>query len=509
MMSGSLSTTVARRTEFFGLLRCLGATPAQVRRFVVQEALSWCLTAVPAGLAASAVTVWALCALLRGLTPTWFAAIPVFGISVPGLLAGAVIGILTVLIAARTPSRRAARVSPLAAVSGGAGTVFEARGAADTRLFPVETALGIHHAVGDRKNLLLLTGSFAISIVLFLSFSLGISFLHHALRAMQPWTPDVSVVSSSLTCEIPDTLREQLSSHPAVKRIFGRGFAYDIPAVLGGQSGRVTLLSYEEHQFGWAEKQLRAGSMDEARSGTGVLVYGAEDLDLNPGDILSLETSRGSREVPVAGILSYLPFDRGDNLALIVASEDLFESLTGESGSTILDLQLSDQSDEAVQELRDITGDAYTFSDSRASNTEIRAVYLSAALFVYGFLAVITLIAALSEINSIRMSVHARIRQYGAMRAVGMELRQLRVMVSAETLTGLLLGLTVGLAAGFPLHWLLHMKLITARWGDPWAFPLMEFSVIGLVMLLSAILAITGPVREIGRQSVVDTIRSA
>ena len=42
MIASSLNSNVAQRTEFFGLMRCIGATPKQVMRLVRKEALSWC-----------------------------------------------------------------------------------------------------------------------------------------------------------------------------------------------------------------------------------------------------------------------------------------------------------------------------------------------------------------------------------------------------------------------------------------------------------------------------------
>ena len=152
MILGSLNSNVAQRTEFFGMMRCLGATGRQVRRFVRLEALSWCKTAIPLGLAASMVIVWFLCGMLKAISPTYFGEMPILGISLIGLLAGCVIGLLTVLAATRTPAKKASGVSPLTAVSGNADTVFAAKRAADTRLFHVETALGIHHASGSKKT---------------------------------------------------------------------------------------------------------------------------------------------------------------------------------------------------------------------------------------------------------------------------------------------------------------------------------------------------------------------
>lgn len=506
MILGSLNSNVAQRTEFFGMMRCLGATGKQVRRFVRREALSWCRTAIPLGLAASVVTVWILCGILKAISPTYFGEMPTLGISWGGLACGCGIGLLTVLAATRTPAKKASRVSPLTAVSGNANTVFAAKRAADTRLFRVETALGIHHAAGSKKNLLLLTASFAFSMILFLSFSTGIDFMRHALTPLRPYTPDVSVVTGDNSCTIPDELQAELAENPAVKRIFGRSFAYDLPARLEGEDKKVNLISYEKYQFGWAMDDLRAGSMEAVQRGEGVLLVERSGFLAEVGEEIGLETKLGLQKVSVAGILSYAPFDSSNVSGTLICSESLFRQLTGETGYTILDLQLKDQSDAAVEELRDIAGKNYSFSDQRAGNQEVRAVYYSFALFVYGFLAIVALIAAFNIINSIGMSASARMGQYGVMRAIGTSVRQLRSMVIAETFTYVVCGLFLGLGAGLPLHRFLYQRIITSRWGDVWTLPVFECIVIAAVIIGSAVIAVVGPIRRIYRMSVVETI---
>lgn len=332
MILGSMNSSVANRTAFFGMMRCLGATAKQVRRYVRTEALFWCLKAIPMGLFASIVTVWGLCRMLQVLTPRWFSEMPGFGISLPGVVFGIVIGLLTVFAASRTPARKASEVSPLTAVSGNADTVFAAKRAAHTGRLHVETALGLHHAAGSRKHLILLTSSFAFSIILFLGFGIGIDFMKHALVGLRP--------------DAPGTVNVE----------------------------------------------------------------------------------------------------------------------------------------------------------------EARAVYFSFSLFVYGFLAVVALIAAFNIVNSMAMSVSARMRQYGAMRAIGISVRQLQSMIAAETLTYLAGGLAEGLLLGLPLHCYLYRQAITERWGGAWSLPVWECLVIVAVMAVAAVAAMTGPVRRIREMSVVETI---
>ena len=109
-----------------------------------------------------------------------------------GIVLGVVVGVLTVLIAAHSPAKRAAKVSPATAVSGNVGNTNKGHRTRFIGFIKIDTALGINHAVSARKNLILMTGSFALSIILFFGFSAGLDFAK-ALSGNDPEKADLLI----------------------------------------------------------------------------------------------------------------------------------------------------------------------------------------------------------------------------------------------------------------------------------------------------------------------------
>lgn len=162
-------------------------------------------------------------------------------------------------------------------------------------------------------------------------------------------------------------------------------------------------------------------------------------------------------------------------------------------------------SDEDINAIRNIVGGEHKFSDKREQNTS--GTYTAFLLFIYGFLAIITLVTVLNIMNSISMSVSARIKQYGAMRAVGMDEHQVTKMIAAEAFTYALSGCVLGCVIGLPLSKVLYDSLITSHYSyNTWSFPVIPFAIILVVVFASAIVAVYTPAKRIRSMAVTDTI---
>ena len=68
MISASFRTNVRDRIQFYGLLRCIGASEKQVRHFVVLQGLRQSIKGVPIGLLAGQIITWCACLLLKSVS---------------------------------------------------------------------------------------------------------------------------------------------------------------------------------------------------------------------------------------------------------------------------------------------------------------------------------------------------------------------------------------------------------------------------------------------------------
>ena len=512
MISSNMNSSVAQRTQFFGMMRCIGMSKQQIVRFVRLEVLNWCKTAVPIGLVLGILASWVLCAALRFLVGEEFSNIPLFGISGIGIVSGILVGVITVLLAARTPAKHAAKVSPIAAVTGNSETVKTGQHAVHTGFLRIETALGVRHAVAAKKNLFLMTGSFALSIILFLSFSVLIDFVDH-LMPQSAAAFDIDIVSSDGANSIDSDLVQTLANMEGVKQVYGRRSSFDVAAGLDGDttlSSTVDLVSFDDFDLKALQKDgtLRWGSdLSKIYGDSGyVLATWDQNSSWAVGDTILV----GNEQLTIAGLLQYDPFS-GDGLTggkiTLITSGETFTRLTGITDYSLIMIQTtSGATDEDVAAIRQIVEEnGYTMNDKRDERTS--GTYFAFVACVYAFLGIITLVTVMNIMNSISMSVSARIKQYGSMRAVGMDGRQLSKMILAEAFTYAFWGCFIGCAIGLPFSKMMYDFLITNQFPyASWSLPVGSLAVIVLFVIVAALLAAYSPAKRIRTISVTETI---
>lgn len=519
MISSSMNSNVAQRMQFFGMLRCIGASKKQIMNFVRLEALNWCRMAVPGGIGLGILTTWVVCAGVKYMVGGEWEDISIFVVSPLGILCGAIIGVVTVLLAAQAPAKRAAKASPVSAVSGSAGDLKNVKHAA-AHFGKVETSIGIHHAISSKRNLFLMTGSFAFSIILFLCFSVFIE-LAGCLIPQKASSPDIDIQDEDRSNRIGASIVEQIREINGVTHAFGRRVCFDFPAQLpdkaeGGKDafyqGKVDLMSYDDYQLELLvkDKDLRKGSDIKKVFGDShyVLTIWDRDMPLEIGDHVRI----GDEDLEIAGMLKYNPFTNSggsEGVITIISSEETFVRMTGITDYAVVDVQVEkglkeSEREDVVEQVRRLA-DGHGIRDRGDEDTSKE--FATFVVFAYGFVAMIAFVALLNIVNSISMSVSARITQYGAMRAIGMSVKQLTRMIAAEAFAYALFGCIAGCGIGIPLSKQIYDFLITAHfyyfsWSMPWG----QLGIILLGISVGVGAAVYAPAKRIKNMEITETI---
>ena len=505
MISGSMNSNVAQRTKFFGMMRCIGASRQQIIRYVRLEALNWCKTAVPVGLVTGTAIEWGVCAFLRYGVGGEFAAMPVFALSPVGLLSGAMVGIVTVLLAAQSPAKRASKVPPMAAVSGNSDTALSVRHTTKRKIRKVERTLGIHHATASKKNWFLLTASFSLSIILFLCISVGLDFAHELLPVTRSWQADTDITLTGYANErvLAQGLSDEISGITGVEHVWSSSYTEHVPAASSRQEiDHVNITSYSEYMLDCADESLVQGNLSEVYGDSGkAMTVLNKDNPIKVGDIIQVA---GQEIEVVCGVSSGLyPSEYS-----IICSQETFARLTGEQNYSMIGIQLSSKAtDETVKQISSLAESNVIFGDDRQRNQEDANTWLATKFLLYSFMAIIAMITLFNIINSISMSVSARMKQYGVMRAIGMSARQIGKMVAAETFIYVGFGCVTGCAVGLPLSKYMFASLITAHFFyASWSVPVAQIVVVVLFMLVSSAAAVYAPLRRIREMEIAETI---
>ena len=502
MISSCMNSNVAQRTKFFGMMRCIGASKQQIVRFVRLEALNWCKTAIPIGCALGTVTCWVSCAVLKFIVKGEWVDMPLFSVSINGILCGAAVGIITVFIAAQSPAKQASKVSPVAAISGNTGVSGKIVHAANTKFLKVETSLGIHHATGAKKNLILMTGSFALTIMLFLTFSACLDIVHKLLPSVSDFTPDITIASQDDSNSIDRSLAEEISEIPGVESVFGMMYSIECPAEINGNAETVDLYSYGDTMMDSFKKSVISGDMSKIYGNSKyVLAVYSQYTTLNVGDKVKI----GDEELEIGCVVSE-GVGSVSGSAVVVCSEETYTRLTGEQDYAMVGIVLEkDVSEMAVNKIYDLA-EGNIIADSREKNSEVSGSYWVFRIAAYSFLAIISLITILNIMNSVSMGVSARIKQYGAMRAVGMGSRQVTKMIAAEAATYAICGTVAGVVLGLLLHYLIYVKVVITHFGGIWNIPFTTIAIILLLVIFSCVMAVYAPAKRIRNMAITETI---
>jgi putative ABC transport system permease protein len=531
VIANTFSILFAQRARDFALLRCVGATRRQVLRSVRVEALALGVAAASLGLLVGTGLGYLLVALAKSALPSGSMAYPTP--SPQWYAAALVTGVLVTLVAAWLPTRRAVRVSPLAALRPddstsmrtGAGRLRVAlgllaiaAGAALLALSVSEHQPGAMVAGGVTSfSGVLLLGPVLVPALIRVAGGIGGRLAgpparlaaENAVRNPRRTAATTAslLVGVTLTTAV---LVGLASSRSAVDTDLDRDYPIDLamtatdrplPADLLGRVQAVPGVGTAVPLAGVDAEVTGAGTLPVLTPGdVAEVVHGSPRIATpRPGEIWLPGDHAGRSRVTVrVGERSeVLRVNSGDSWgdAAIVAPETL-AALTGETQTWAVWVRAGDGAD-----AEDLAGDLDALSqaaDAGLTNSlrERSWVVLQLDILtgtVVALLGIAVVIALIGIGNTLGLSVLERSRENALLRALGLTRRQLRATLAAEALLLSVVATVLGSVIGVTFAWVSLHALVAAAVDQaplvlPWGQLLTVVVVAGVAGLLSSVL---------------------
>ena len=618
LIYNAFSISVSERTRQFGLLKSIGATDRQTRRAVLTEALLLCVIGIPLGLLAGCGGIGLT---LRYLQDAFNQIVNIDGaenitirlvLNAPALLIAAGIGLLTALVSAWIPARRATRLSPIAAIRQSRDVKVRAKevkvSSLTGRLFGFPGLLAAKNFKRSRRQYRATVLSLFLSIVLFISAFSFSGYLRKnvggnvneaaadvlaAVVDLDAFPADLdpeTMLQEMLALDAVDdgrwayfescssVLPEEVLNRDALSLIGGpelqslNFYVYYVPeetyaalcaeagvdpasgqavayaegtmylkngAELGSHREHYTLLKPETLPapvtlYGW--NVLNGSSylivVEETDEAGNFIRYGCtldEDVISPEGDVqevgedgliwFSAEEVMTKNEAVIGGLIRKTPLCSLDNSVALWLPLSQKPTLSDSPPNTAADSGLrfflkaskhADARDQVETYLSSLCVEehwAFHVRDQRSNEETTHAALLVLDVFTFGFILLISLIAAANVFNTISTNVALRRREFATLKSVGMGGRAFGRMMRFECLLygskALLLGLPVSVGISYLIWRFVNLSFGYGGYAPPWTGIGIAAGSVFLVVFATMLYA-TGKIR---RDNPIDALK--
>ena len=516
--SFNISTT--ERTHEFGMLSSLGATPRQIRRSVIIEALYIGVVAIPVGIVLGiAATLLLLLAsnsllglediVMRFASPWWL------------YVAVIVLGLVIVWLASASAAIRASRLSPIEAIRSTQDIKVNPKKLKTNRFlasyFGVGGVIASKNLKRSRQKYRTTVISIVVSVAVFVGLS---SFVIDSQRIVRAFIPDfgANYIVSGGSIEDYQAIVDKFHLNDYVIQRSVR------------TSGAISVISLSSNYF---EKYAQSvGIRDDYEHAAILNNYitethsnGAQTvkrvLDYNAGDNFTLkmyieegEPETTELRLTISKLTDKRPMGlEAIEMPTIFISDNFYakDQLYFDNYSDYLFANPGDASEGIsayLLEKMDVEAERHMYGLDIGSAREMADnLIMLAAIFMYGFIIVVALIGVTNIFNTIYTNIHLRAKEFAMLKSVGMTDQEFHRMIWLESILYTLRALLIGLPLGILISYGVHSLLVNGGVTLPYELPLIPIIIAVLVVALLISVIMHYSVRQVSRQNIIETIR--
>ena len=228
-------------------------------------------------------------------------------------------------------------------------------------------------------------------------------------------------------------------------------------------------------------------------------LYETTDENGNFIDLSNIEIAVRTKELPMGGIF------RDEGYPVLIVSDEYINKLQ-DVGLRSMNISAEDpyKVQEKIIEIDKTNKDnIFNFEEEVKANNTLNLII---SIFLYGFIAVISIIGITNIFNTITTNMALRNREFAILKSIGMTNKEFRKMINYESFIYGLKALILGLPVGVLLSYLIH-EVTSDIYQEPYQLPIVP--IIISIIFVFVVIAITMQysVKKTKKQNIIETIR--
>lgn len=535
----SFAISITEKIKMYGMLSSVGATRKQIKKNVIFEAMALGLIGIPLGILSGLFADFVLLKIVNVLLSdalVGYANGIVFKVSIIPIIISIILGFITIYLSAISSAKKAAKVSPIEQLRNSDEIKIKNKKLKTPKIiekvFKTGGVLAYKNLKRSKKKYRTTVISIAVSVFIFITMNAFITNMFDLTgQYYEDYDYNFIVESSKFTDEEINKIvkQESVESYHILyqpKRMYeirdlSKIHEYGKELITEELSGEkycgLYLVALDEASF--KEYSKKIGVKFEDVKDTGILCdeyneydkeTGAVELKrlykYEKGDTIVGEYNKEELKIKVGDVSKIKPYglervfyDGG----YLVVNKNEFKNIDFSDDVTIT---IQSNNTTELQTAIEEKDSSLTIVNLEDVAKEEKSMILVTNIFLYGFIAVITLIGVTNIFNTITSNMELRQKEFAMLKSIGMTKKEFNRMINLETLfygtKSLLYGIILGLLGTLAMYKAFSVKIDAGMY-----IPIKPIIISVIFVFILIFIIMRYSISKINKQNTIETIR--
>ncbi|MCI2041589.1 MAG: ABC transporter permease [Bacilli bacterium] len=537
-IKNSFDISITEKIRQYGMLRSIGATKKQIKRNVFYEATILGLIGIPLGIILGCLATYILIIIsnyyLTDVIQTGFKLELVF--STYAILVAIILGIITIYFSALKSATRASKVSEIDSIRNSANLKISSKKIKSPKyikkLFGIGGVISFKNLKRNKKKyrttIISITVSTFVFIALYSFMELAFQNVNNELKVSDfnislstnaindySYNKFLKTVNLSGVEDYAILRNSELSftgSHSSKEYLEYFGTKKENDA-----EEDITIFAIGQKQYNKYIKSLGL-KYDDIKDkvilfdkqyitsydkNNNKIIKNIRVYDFNKGDVITSTNSQLNLEI---GAISSIGPNLLKNLSnsYLIISDEMFDKIAKTNN---LDIYYKASNADKLQDELDsyLNGESYNINNQEENVRIMNNLFTLIAIFLYGFIIVISLIGITNIFNTITTNMELRKQEFAMLKSIGMTSKEFKRMIRLESLFMGIKSLLFGILIGIILSYLIYLSSDS---DIPYKLPIVAIIISILVVFILISLIMKYSLNKISKQNTIETIRN-